>query len=402
MTAEPLEPAATGDDDRPRFLSVELDDWPGLGGAVHLDLDPRRTLLIGKNGAGKSLIVDGLYRAAQQACVGLTYEPAGPGQFRCDVSVGGMRFAYESRIQRSEPDEEEDVALSERPAQERTASWFERCWRLDDGAEVWRVDEATFTVPSRDKMTFFPDAGLLSVVKASEPSTPLEELRDLLRGVRIVSAGIPRRDISGRKEILVRGVRRPKGRRWVPQMRSDRAQALAATLVSNWEQRRELSDEVIALLQQLGLVKDVAIKVYEDPGTEPEEERVDYAAVLFDGTNLGLLSDGTLRVTEIVVDLLRPGVSCLLVEEPETAVHPGLLNRLLSLMESYSFDRQIVLSTHAPHIVDRFSPSQVRLVEREGGATSIRSLDKDECARVTRYLEDEGTFSDYLFGRGEE
>lgn len=399
MTEQPLEPAAEEDDERPRLLSVEIADWPGLGGAVRLELDPRRTLLIGKNGAGKSLIVEGLYRAAQQACVGLSYEPPGPGYFRCDVSLGGSPFAYEYRILRKETDEEEDVAISERPTRERTASWFERAWRLTDGFELWRIDEASISLPSVEKrVPFTPGTGLVSTLKATDPPAPPNGLWDLLHGIRIVSAGIPRRDISGRKEILVRGVHRPKGRRWVPQVRSDRAQALAATMVSNWEQRRELSDEVIALLQQLGLVKDVTIKVYEDPGAGPEGERVDYAAVLFDGTNLGLLSDGTLRVTEIVIDLLRPGVSCLLVEEPETAVHPGLLNKLLSLMESYSLDRQIVLSTHAPHIVDRFLPAQVRLVEREGGATSMRSLDKEECARITQYLDDEGTFSDYLFG----
>jgi predicted ATPase len=39
----------------------------------------------------------------------------------------------------------------------------------------------------------------------------------------------------------------------------------------------------------------------------------------------------------------------LLIEEPETAVHPGLLSKLLAEIDAYSGDRPIVLSPQSPH-----------------------------------------------------
>jgi predicted ATPase len=107
------------------------------------------------------------------------------------------------------------------------------------------------------------------------------------------------------------------------------------------------------------------MQVYEDPRPNvTAEERRDVAAVTVDGMNVGLLSDGTLRVLEILVELLGPPGSMLLVEEPETAVHPGLLARVLALFDSYAIDRQIVLSTHSPMVVSWCAPNDLRLVTR--------------------------------------
>src|SRR5262249_8956591 len=82
------------------------------------------------------------------------------------------------------------------------------------------------------------------------------------------------------------------------------------------------------------------VKIYEDPiPSSPKGAKQDYGAVLFDGNNIGTASDGTLRVTEISIRLISSFISCLLIEEPETAVHPGLLGKLLALTEPYSHRR---------------------------------------------------------------
>jgi hypothetical protein len=406
MSEPPREPSPSGIEERPRLLSVEIGDGPGLGGTVHLDVDPQRTLLIGKTGAGKSLICEGLYWAAHQAVFCGRLQWAGPGSFRCEVALpGGDRVAYEYTAGRQEVDEEPDGVSSERPSRGRLTSWSERFQRLGDGSELWRIENAGLTTPGREKMPFEPASGLLELFAKFCPielPKEAELLQDLLVGVGIVSAGTPRWEIAKRREIRVRSTRGGTARFWQYLRGSDRAQDLATTMLSNWEHRRAYSDEVIELLRRLQLVQDVTFRVYPDPKPGPDGKREDYACVLFDGTNIGLLSAGTLRVTEIVIELLHPGASCVLIEAPDTAVDPGLLGRLLALIESYSFDRQIILSTHAPQIVDRFHPAQVRLVERERGTTSIRSLSPEDRARITQYLDDEGTFSDFLFGRATE
>jgi len=106
-------------------------------------------------------------------------------------------------------------------------------------------------------------------------------------------------------------------------------------------------------------------------------------------------------MAQIVVELANPNISCLLVEEPETAVHPGLLDKLLSLIESYSSDRQIVISTHSPQVVDRFAPTQLRLVEREEGITRVHSLSAEDRDLAIGYLRDQGSLSDFVFRRSD-
>ncbi len=168
-----------------------------------------------------------------------------------------------------------------------------------------------------------------------------------------------------------------------------------------WEQKRALYDEFCEVLQSLGVVREVAVDIYREERAKKIVAGRDVAAVLFDGTNLGYCSDGTLRIARIVLEMLRPQVSCLLIEEPETAVHPGLLDKLLALVEAYSADRQIVLSTHSPQVVDRFAPDQLRLVEREEGVTRVHSLSATDRDLAISYLRDQGSLSDFVFRRSD-
>ena len=40
--------------------TIQFDDWKSLGHAVALSLSPRRTVLVGRNGGGKSLLLEGI------------------------------------------------------------------------------------------------------------------------------------------------------------------------------------------------------------------------------------------------------------------------------------------------------------------------------------------------------
>ena len=62
-------------------------------------------------------------------------------------------------------------------------------------------------------------------------------------------------------------------------------------------------------------------------------------------------------------------------------------------------DRQIVISTHSPIVVDWCSPHALRLVMRDGTVTNTSSLSVEEAHRVAEYLDDEGTLGDFVFMR---
>ncbi len=126
-----------------------------------------------------------------------------------------------------------------------------------------------------------------------------------------------------------------------------------------------------------------------------------WATLSFDGVDFGLLSDGTLRLTEILLGFINPKISVLILEEPETGLHPGLLHRLLAEVDAHTLDRQVILSTHSPLVVDWAKPSEIRLVERREGKTTVHGLGSEEKESVKRYLNDDYGLSDYIYSSEE-
>ena len=71
------------------------------------------------------------------------------------------------------------------------------------------------------------------------------------------------------------------------------------------------------------------------------------------------LSDGTLRFIALATLLLQPASlqpSVILLDEPELGLHPYAITVFCSLVKQCSVDKQIVLATQSPLIVDHFEP----------------------------------------------
>jgi predicted ATPase len=123
-----------------------------------------------------------------------------------------------------------------------------------------------------------------------------------------------------------------------------------------------------------------------------------YIEILFDGVNIGLLSEGTLRILSIILDLinLKP-ITTLLIEEPETQIHPGMLEKLLNEIESYTHGQNLILSTHSPQVVSWTQPDKINLVYRKNGQTFVRKLATNEIENVVEYLNEEGDLGDWIY-----
>lgn len=411
MSTADLPTEADALEERPRLLSMEIGGWPGLAEDVRVPLDERCTLLVGKNGAGKSLLMEGMFWAARRALFAYDIKQTAPLRFRCEIArPGASAVTYEYRL-----DPEDAGVVSEDVGAEldaldfgeerrpRRRSWYERCW-TSDGAELWKINEGMSTVRGRPADYFPLGMGLLSFeANPDEAFDDVTLVHGTLSGLKVVPASMPRTGIAPRGAVVSTGARSRRGvRRWSPGLGERRVEELARSILSTWESNRERHEEFAALLRELGLVHEIKVNLYEDPnGDANSKDRRDLAMVLFDGLNIGLQSDGTLRVAEIVHNLLRPGLTCLFVEEPELAVHPGMLDKLLSVIDSYVLDRQVVISTHSPQLVDWAKPQQIRLVEREQGVTRVRSFSGETVRLVNAYLADQGTLGDFVYRHSE-
>lgn len=101
----------------------------------------------------------------------------------------------------------------------------------------------------------------------------------------------------------------------------------------------------------------------------------------------GQESDGTLRILGLLVALFQtPTLSLLGVEEPELTIHPGAMGVLCDMFREASVRGQIMLTTHSPDLISRFSPEELRVVERESGVTGIGPVDKTQLRAVRERL----------------
>jgi len=381
----------------PDLQSVRIGEWPGLGGDVELTLGPRRTILVGRNGAGKSLLIEGMWLGAWAPLRSAETERAPPRSFACVVGSGEARIAYRYFADEDVDDEEdgdslEDDEMSGDFAKEPAYRWSERCWDPATDRDHWEVEGAWLRIAGGPAMPLAHGVGLLGLADPLQPPPAcLGPLRRVLHGVRLIPT--PRGDLA-RREVLVASKGTPGPRRW-RRREVGRGPRLTQVLVNRWEHSPDQFAEFREVLRELQLAREVTVKIYKDEEAGGEE----FAAVLFDGVNLGLQSDGTLRVAEILVTLLQPVSRVILIEEPETAVHPSLLARLLAVIDSYSLDRQIVVSTHAPQVVNWGRPEDLRLVVREDDRTAVRPLADEDMASVVQYLQDDGSLADFVYRR---
>jgi len=115
------------------------------------------------------------------------------------------------------------------------------------------------------------------------------------------------------------------------------------------------------------------------------------------------LSDGTLRAITLFAALQQPRstlpiISCF--DEPELGLHPAAIELLASAVRSVASDRQVIVSTQSPALLDLFEPDQVVVAERHEGGTVFNRLDQEKLAHwLSEYRLSEMYDSNLIGGR---
>lgn len=101
-----------------------------------------------------------------------------------------------------------------------------------------------------------------------------------------------------------------------------------------------------------------------------------------------LLSDGTLRFICLATVLLQPESfqpGTILVDEPELGLHPYAITVLASLIRAATLEKQVIISTQSVELLNQFDANQVIVVDREGGKSSLRRLQRHD---LSQWLEE--------------
>lgn len=105
------------------------------------------------------------------------------------------------------------------------------------------------------------------------------------------------------------------------------------------------------------------------------------------------MSDGTLRALGILVavtqlaDRKHP-VSLVGIEEPETALHPAAAGALMDALREAAHHTQVLVTTHSPDLLDQVDPSTDKLiaVQSTEGTTVLGPIDPASCDAIKSHL----------------
>lgn len=93
----------------------------------------------------------------------------------------------------------------------------------------------------------------------------------------------------------------------------------------------------------------------------------------------GQLSDGTLRFIALTTALLQPNPpATILIDEPELGLHPYALDVLANLILQAADNVQLIVCTQSATLLNAFEPDQIVAIDRAGGESTFRRLNKEE------------------------
>lgn len=109
------------------------------------------------------------------------------------------------------------------------------------------------------------------------------------------------------------------------------------------------------------------------------------------------LSDGTKRLFYILTEVISSEGGLILLEEPELGIHPHQLFKILQFLKDQSLEKQIIISTHSPSALDILSDTELDriTIARFEKGTKFNKLTKAQIDKARKYIKDVGDFSSY-------
>ncbi len=94
-----------------------------------------------------------------------------------------------------------------------------------------------------------------------------------------------------------------------------------------------------------------------------------------------LTSDGSLRFFALVTLLNLPSEmlpDVILLDEPELGLHPAAVSLVGGMINSLATERQVIVATQSPLLVDAFDLEQIFVLDLQEGRTHFRKLNAEE------------------------
>jgi predicted ATPase len=332
-------------------------------------------ILIGANGTGKSNLLDGLRFLRATTTKLSDVLQGGPANFPAWVWKGERedeRAAVEVRFARTREFAAMNYRIDITAKESGFLVFLELIQRTRQPPDVFREPRSgtlhlkgAGRTPARD--TFDVGESILSQLRDPMRYPVLEHVRRSLGAIHMLAD-----PLMGRGSALHRPQRADALRVDLSEDGSNLAVVLGRLFESGLKSKFEqYVREVYPSIERVELIPKggyAEIAIEEGVGVIPASR----------------LSDGTLRWMFLTAALLDPlgRDSTICIDEPELGLHPDAMTTLAELLREASESRQLVLTTHSDHLLDKFTdePESVLVVEKQDGESRVERLSKKRLA----------------------
>jgi ABC-type cobalamin/Fe3+-siderophores transport system ATPase subunit len=124
-----------------------------------------------------------------------------------------------------------------------------------------------------------------------------------------------------------------------------------------------------------------------------ETERDDLAISL---TNSGTGISQVLAILYVIMTAESPQI--LLIDEPQSFLHPGAVRKLIEILKVHYPQHQYVLTTHSPHVIAASDPETLLLVKRGADQSTVEPVTPAIANQMNAVLADVGARLSDVFG----
>jgi hypothetical protein len=154
-----------------------------------------------------------------------------------------------------------------------------------------------------------------------------------------------------------------------------------------------LVHEVLSQVHQVSVVpidsSQVEIRVWT---LDPSSQRLDLAMPLAQcGTGIGQV------LAILYVAVFSTSSQVLIIDEPQSFLHPGAIRKLVQVLKTYS-DHQFIVATHSPSLISAAEPETIAICRIKEGVSSLTRIDPGDSKDLQSYLIEVGARLSDVFG----
>lgn len=376
---------------------------------VLIDNIDELTLLVGKNGVGKSNILKSINWCAHTATAtsGIQIVNRSEGDISIVVELEGYKFSYSLTAKYREVDSGREWFLKETldiNSKGAVVNFIER-----NGPDLM--------VNGSDFLVISPQLPAMSAVNSLMPLHPYSDVVSKFNEFLKKITYYPLVELENAGENYSNAfLNEDQFAQWTSsKFAENTSKMVLCKILDFYLNKKNKFEELLSLLGKDGidLVDSIEISQYNLPKkivnaqNASNDEDSGLTKIYFlefhpslsapnSSYKFDSLSFGTKRLIRFVTDFLYDGASISLVEQPEDGVHCGLLYKLFDLLESYSEGRQSIVASHSADLLNRADPSSIRMVDILNGVTTARKLSFQEKSAADNFKRRVGSLSEFI------